>query len=357
MKNICFFSGDITRSGGTEKVACQIMNGLTEKFNISVISLTEGNQDMFYPLSQNIKRTVLFEQNPNGIKQYMNIVYKIRKYLQKNNIDILVDIDTILDMFSVTAVRFAKTKLVSWEHFNFYESMGNRLRVPIRKYITRFSDCVVTLTKEDQETFQNYFGKKHCIAQIYNPIELEQVKHEYDEMSNTIVSVGRLAKQKGFDYLIDVAELVFRRHPDWKWLILGEGDEREFLETKIAEKKLSQIKLVGRVNDVGAYLREAAMFVLTSRYEGFPLVLIEAKANLLPIVSFKCKTGPSEMIQDDVNGFLVDCFDIETMGNKICELIETKEKRVIFSKNALIDTDKMEFDLIIKTWDWLLENI
>lgn len=357
MKSICFFSGDITRSGGTEKVACQIMNGLVEKFNISVICLTESNQEMFYPLSQKIKHIALFEQNPNGFKQYVSIVRKIRRYLQQNNIDILIDVDTILDMFSVTAVRFTKTKLISWEHFNFYESMGNKLRVPIRKYITRFADCVITLTMEDQENFRNYFGRKHHIEQIYNPIEFEEAKHKHDETSKTIVSVGRLAKQKGFDYLVDVAELVFQKHPDWQWLVLGEGDERQLLETKITEKKLTQAKLLGRVSNVGDYLREAAMFVLTSRYEGFPLVLIEAKANLLPIVSFKCKTGPSEMIQDNVNGFLVECFDVKMMAKKICELIEMSEKRNFFSKNALLDTEKMEYDAIIKQWIELLNNI
>lgn len=357
MKNICFLSGDITRSGGTEKVACQIMNGLIEKFNISVISLTESNQEMFYPLSQKIKHIALFEQNPNGFKQYVSVVCKIRRYLQQNNIDILIDVDTILDMFSVTAVRFTETKLISWEHFNFYESMGNKLRIPIRKYITRFSDCVVTLTKEDQENFRNYFGKEHRIEQIYNPIEVKEAKHEYDETSRTIVSVGRLAKQKGFDYLVDVAELVFRKHPDWQWLILGEGDERELLEAKIAEKKLTQLKLIGRVNDVGAYLREAAMFVLTSRYEGFPLVLIEAKANLLPIVSFKCKTGPSEMIQDNVNGFLVECFDIKKMAEKVSELIDAQKKREDFSANALLDTEKMNYLQIINNWEELIDGL
>lgn len=357
MKNICFLSGDITRSGGTEKVACQIMNGLIEKFNISVISLTESNQDVFYPLAQEIKHIALFKQNPDGIKQYISIVYRIRQYLQQNNVDILVDVDTILDMFSIPATRFIKTKVISWEHFNFYESMENKLRVPIRKYLTRFSDCVVTLTMEDQENFRNYFGRKHRVEQIYNPIELETANHQYSETSKTIISVGRLAKQKGFDYLIDVAELVFLRYPDWQWIILGEGEERLLLESKIKEKKLKQVKLLGRVCNVEDYLRSTAMFVLTSRYEGFPLVLIEAKANLLPIVSFQCKTGPREMIRNGVNGFLVECFNVEKMADKICELIESKETRRNFSKMALIDTEKMDYLKVIFKWERLIDEL
>lgn len=129
MKKICFLSGDITRSGGTEKVACQIMNGLVTRYNISVISLTHSSDKMFYSLSPEIKRVALFQSNPNGIKQYFSIVHQIRKYLKINKIDILIDIDTILDMFSVVAVHGTRTKLIAWEHFNFSETMGNKLRV------------------------------------------------------------------------------------------------------------------------------------------------------------------------------------------------------------------------------------
>lgn len=357
MKKICFLSGDITRSGGTEKVACQIMNGLVTRYNISVISLTHSSDKMFYSLNPEIKRVALFQSNPNGIKQYFSIVHQIRKYLKINKIDILIDIDTILDMFSVVAVHGTRTKLISWEHFNFSETMGNKLRVPIRKHMTKYADCVVTLTKEDQKTYSDYFGKKLRVEQIYNPVEIIETKEEYDLNSKTIVSVGRLAKQKGFDYLLQVAEIVFKKHLDWEWIILGEGDEREALEETIEEKNLHQVKLIGRVNNVDEYLRKSSMFVMTSRYEGFPLVMIEAKANKLPVVSFKCKTGPAELVQDGVNGYLVDCFNTNAIAEKVCNLIEDTEKRNEFSKNALLDTEKLNYQEIMKQWENLLNEL
>ncbi len=357
MKKICFFSGDITRSGGTEKVACQIMNGLTAQYDISVISLTHSSEEMFYPLNSGIKKVALFDSNPNGIKQYFYVVKRIRKYLKTNNIDILIDIDTILDMFSATAVGGLKTKLIAWEHFNFHETMGNKLRVPIRKHMTKHADCVVTLTKEDRKTYSDYFGDKLRVEQIYNPVEITKTQGEYNLHSKTIISVGRLAKQKGFDMLVDVADKVLKEHTDWEWIILGEGDERESLEKKIAQKQIDNLKLLGRVSNVAEYMQKSAIYVMTSRYEGFPLVLIEAKANKLPVVSFSCKTGPAELVQDGVNGYLINCYDIQAMADRICELIVSPEKRVRFSNQSQDMTDILEYQTIIEQWIKIIESI
>jgi glycosyltransferase involved in cell wall biosynthesis len=357
MKKLCFFSGDITRSGGTEKVACQIMTGLWHKYEIEVLSLTHSNSQMFYSLPSQIKRMALFDRNPNGIKQYLAIVKKLRSYLKTNQVDVLIDIDTILDMFSVSAVKGFKTKLIGWEHFNFHETMGNRLRVPIRKHMTRYADCVVTLTKEDQKAYSDYFGDKLRVEQIYNPVEFSEKQTDYDVESKALISVGRLARQKGFDYLLDVAELVFAKHPDWEWLILGEGEERPALEETILAKQLSQVKLLGQVSHVDEYLKRSAMFVLTSRFEGFPLVLIEAKAQQLPVVSFRCQTGPSELVEDHINGYLIDCFEIQQMADRICELIENQEKRVAFSEKSRLGLERLDYSGIILQWERLLESI
>lgn len=357
MKRICFFSGDITRSGGTEKVGTQIAKGLCDQFDVTIISLTEENKELFYDIDSRVKHHALFDKNPDGIKQYISIVHRLRKFLVTNNIDVLIDIDTMLDMFAVPAAKLSKTKLIAWEHFNFFETMGNKLRVPIRKYITKFADCVVALTKEDQKNFLSYYGNGHRVEQIYNPIEIPASEHIYDMYSKIIISAGRLAYQKGFDMLIDVADIVLKKHTDWRWIILGEGDMRQELEKKIDCKKLHNLRLWGRVENVSEYMKKAAIYVMTSRYEGFPLVLIEAKASKLPVVSFKCATGPAELVQEDVNGNLVECFDIAAMADRINSLIENEEIRQCFSDNALLDTDKMNYKNIIQQWIKLIDKI
>ena len=354
---ICFFSGDITRSGGTEKVSSQIMNALCVSYDIFVISIAQQNDIPFYPIDNRISRSELFEKNPNGIRHYSAIVMRLRKYLIDNRIDLLIDIDTILDAFSVPAVRGTDIKLVAWEHFNFYETLGTRIRMPIRRFFTRKADAVVTLTREDKAYYSRAFRGKTRIEHIYNPISLPEKPPEYDIHSKTIVSVGRLARQKGFDYLIETADLVFASHPDWEWLILGEGDERQRLESMLAEKGLRQVRLVGRVENVEDYLAGASLFVMTSRFEGFPLALVEAKAAGLPAVSFRCRTGPSELIEEGVNGFLIDCFDVGQMAERICELIEDSGKRLTFSQRALDDTQKMDNKRVASQWKALLESL
>jgi glycosyltransferase involved in cell wall biosynthesis len=351
-----FLSGDITRSGGTENVACQIMNALCLNYDITVISLTEGQKETFYHLSEKIHRISLFKSLPSGVVHYFQIVRAIRNAIQ--NADILVDIDTILDIFSVPATIGLKTKLIAWEHFNFGESMGNRLRVPIRKIFTRMADYIVTLTKEDQNEYQRQFKRKKQIVQIYNPFCPIEHNSKYCINSRTLISVGRLASQKGFDILLNVAKLVLPKHPDWQWVILGEGPERNLLEDKIKhDHELLNVKLLGRVTNVNEYLLKSSIFVLTSRYEGFPLCLIEAKAAKLPIVAFSCKTGPTELIHDGINGYLVDCFNQNMMAERIEKLINDKELRQSFSDHALLDTEKMGLDYIKEQWVEVFEHL
>lgn len=356
-KKICFFSGDITRSGGTERVSAQIMNVLCDAYDVSVISLTEGQKRPFYAIDDSITRTSLFAENPDGVRQYFAIVRRLRKFLREEKIDLLIDIDTVLDAYSVPAVRGMGVKLVAWEHFNFYETMGTKIRMPIRRHFTRKADAVVTLTQEDKEYYTQAFKGKTRIEQIYNPIAIPEKPPEYNIYSKTIISIGRLARQKGFDFLIETAELVFAKHPDWEWLILGEGDQRQHLEAMLTKKRLDNVRLVGKVGNVEDYLSDAAIFVMTSRYEGFPLALVEAKAIGLPAVSFHCRTGPSELIEDGVNGFLIDCFDVEQMAERICELIEDRQKRLAFSARALDDTDKMDYERVTAQWKSLLESL
>ena len=266
-----------------------------------MIHLTEEAEKPFYAINDSVARASLFESSPDGMTRYFAIVRRLRRFLRAKRIDLLIDIDTVLDIFSVPAVRGLGVKLAAWEHFSFYETMGTRIRMPIRKHFTRKADAVVTLTREDKDYFTRAFRGQTRVVQIYNPIIFPRISAEYDDHSKTIVSIGRLAKQKGFDYLIETAETVFARHPDWEWLILGEGEERQTLEAMLAERQLRQVRLIGRVANVEDYLSESAIFVLTSRYEGFPLALVEAKAMGLPAVSFRCRTGPSELIEDGVN--------------------------------------------------------
>ena len=319
MKKICFFSGDITRSGGTERVGTVIANELHKKgqFEISIVSLWEDKKKTFFHLEQGIKRDTLFSDHISG-KRILTYVKAVRKYVENNQIDVLVDIDGILDLYSIPALKKNKCKLVSWEQFNYYVNPYVNYRKLTRKMAAKKADAIVVLTDEDKHFYEKETDVKTKLVRIHNPMPGNVNTTSYNMDSKTIISVGRYTEQKGFDILIDVANQVFSKHSDWKWLIIGDGEDKYDLQQKIEKYKLQKnIILKEHVDDINEYYRKAAMYVLTSRYEGFGLVLTEAKTQGLPCISFNCPAGPKEIIADGINGYLVDCFDIEQMAGKI----------------------------------------
>ena len=196
------------------------------------------------------------------------------------------------------------------------------------------------------------------IYQIYNPMVTNKAYKNYNLDSKLIISAGRLSKEKGFDYLVETAKLVLTKHQDWTWKILGDGEEREFIEKKIIEYGLKdRLILEGNVTNIEEYYRNAAMYVMTSRHEGFGLVLTEAKANQIPCVSFDCDMGPREIILDSINGYLIKCFEIKEMADKISWLIENDSIRLEFSNKALVDTEKYQLEVVIAKWINLFEGI
>lgn len=133
-----FFSGDITRSGGTERVSTVIANQLVKnkKFDICFLSLWENNDKLFYTLNDKIERYALFEKVTSG-KRILTYVYRLRKFVKSNNIDVLIDIDGILDLYSIPALRGAKCKLISWEQYSFYVNPHVGYRKITRKWAAK----------------------------------------------------------------------------------------------------------------------------------------------------------------------------------------------------------------------------
>lgn len=357
--NICFFSGDITRKGGTERVGTVVANELAKKqdYNISFLSLFEEKEVPSFFIHEKIRRHTLYIEKVSGIKHLLGYIRKIHKFVMKESIDILIDIDGILDMYSIPALIGTKTKLISWEQFNYYQNPYVNYRKYTRRIAARKADAIVVLTKEDKEYYMSNLKIKNMIKHIYNPIVLND-NANYNINSKNILSVGRMTEQKGFDYLVNVANIVLTKHPDWKWNLVGEGEEQEFLENRIHELKLQdKLILCGQVEHIESWYEKAGIYVMTSRYEGFGLVLTEAKSYHVPCVSFRCKAGPSEIILDEVNGYLIDCFDIKKMAEKICDLIENEEKRMEFSNRSLEDTEKYSIDNVMRKWEELFREL
>ncbi len=360
MKKICFLNGNMSRVGGTERVTSMIANELVKDsaYEIHVLSVTNPTMTSFFELHPFVYQATLLRKGDVDLKyDYFKIVKTLRQYLKTHQIDILIEVDVICNLYTIPATRWTKVKTISWEHFNYYSNNGSRLRDFSRKLTKYFSTHIVTLTEQDRRNYQEYLGIKDKITCIYNPIE-KIPETTYRSESKQIISVGQLRHIKGFDILCEVAKEVLPKHPGWTWLIIGEGAERPMLEKKIKEYHLEgRLVLTGNQKEMSHYYQDSSFFVMTSRYEGLPMTLLEAKSYQLPIVSFDCQTGPAELILSSENGYLVDMGDCKMMEQKVTELIENPSLRVRFSSNTLKDIKRFEMDEVIRKWIKLFHQI
>jgi glycosyltransferase involved in cell wall biosynthesis len=362
-KTICFFSGDITRSGGTERVSTMIANALAAQGNYRIffLSLVEQSEELFFELDQRIRHTALGKKWIHPGPGYLGIIPKLRRFLKQKKIDIIIDIDIVLDVLSIPAAHGLKTKIISWEHFNYDYEMESFYRRCILKYSVKRTDYIVTLTEGDSRAYRKNLNRKKNISAIYNPMQefsKEILLDDILQREKCLITVGRLIPRKGMDYLAKVAVPVLKKHPDWKWLVVGDGEEQSFLEDVIEKNQLKeQLILTGRTDDVGQYLIRAQIYVMTSRIEGLPMCLLEAKTFYLPSVSFDIPTGPNEIIEDGVNGYLIEAFDCKDMVKKLEQLMENEMLRKQFSEHAQDNLAKFQMEHILEDWNWLLEKL
>lgn len=354
MKKITFFIHNIYKMGGTERVVLLIANRLSEEFEVEIVSLHKEYETPFYKINKNIKVRDILGKELQPVKLYYPyLMHKVKKFLKDYKTDVFICAG--MGDVPLTIFMHNRCKYIAWEHFYSNQGKVGGIMWLGRVLSSKYADKVVVLTKKDMELNQKRFKTSGKIVQIYNPFNFEERDVKYDKESKKIVSCGRFTKQKGYDFLVNVAEKVFHLHPDWTWDIYGDGEEMNNIKKLIEEKNLeNKVILKGRTNQMYNLYKEYAMFVLTSRYEGLGMVNIEAHNSKLPIISFNCNCGPDEIIQDGINGYLIDCFDVDKMAEKINYLIENPDVRIRMSESTMLDKEKMQMENVIKEWKKIL---
>lgn len=359
-KKICFFSGDITRSGGTERVSVQLANALREeqRYEICFISLTEQGEEPFYELHPEIRRYRLSKKWISPGPGYLPLIGKLRKFLKEKKIDIIIDIDIVLDALSIPAVRRLKTKVVSWEHFTADFELSVLYRKMILRYSVKRSDYVIVLTDGDFKEYRERLGRTDCISRIYNPVAFMADQETETEKKNIILTVGRLVPEKGMEYIKEIAPKILKKYPDWQWILLGEGSERTDMERFIEENNLqNRLVLKGKTENVKEYLRQASMLVVTSRYEGLGMSMLEAREMKVPCISFDVKMGPRELIHNEGDGYLVKAFDCDEMIRRMEQLINSPQLRKQFAEDAFLCMDEFRLDKVTGQWEKILDAL
>ena len=215
-------------------------------------------------------------------------------------------------------------------------------------------DRFVVLTKADRRDWER---KLSNVEQIYNPLTIN-VKELSKLENERFVAVGRLSAEKNWPAMIEIWAKVLVRHPEWKLDIYGDGKLRDSLQKRIDAMGLrGKVTLCGADPDIAARMAQASGLLLTSEREGFGLVLIEAAACALPLVSSACPVGPLELIEDGVSGFLLPCGDTDAFVEAVCRLIEDRELRLRMGRNALEMSRKFSLDNVMGRWLELFRSL
>lgn len=361
MPNICFLLGGFQGGGGIGRVTSVLANALAEnrEYNVTTIAyLQKKNVPMLYKTSDKLHSYHLLESNMSMTKAILtkHLIRKTRQILIKENIDILVACGALYYPLGIFAVRGTSAKCFCWEHTDPAVRTDYRFQHICRKLAVRCADRVIVLTKSAEKYYKDVLKiEPSRLVQIYNPISEEAAKSEkYNADSKKIISVGRLSFQKNFSVLLDIAAKILPHYPDWSWDIYGAGEEYDSLLNKISRLSLEgRVRLMGQVDNIYERYGDYSMQVMTSRYEGFPMTLIEGAVNRLPLVSFDIKTGPDEIIADGENGFLIPPNDSEKMQEKIEYLITHPEERKKMSENAFRSMEQFRMSGILKQWSSL----
>ena len=379
--NIVYINKSMAQWGGVERVYCDKMNYLSKKhgYNITLITYEQGNHPIpyhlddkikvidldvrFFPLFKNnaIQRQILFLQKLRLLKS------KLNKALKEINPDYVVLTTYELDKFPCILslpYRFIVESHIWMEEILQSKKHNNILAKVISNFIDRRrisymnnAQYLVTLTNADKENWKKYIDIPiavipNMVTKGFNTIST------YSTESKRIICVGRLVPQKGFDYLMEAWNLIAKKYDSWEIEIFGDGDLKTTLNNKITEYNLSDsMKIHNPTDKIFDEYNNSSIYVLSSRFEGFPLVLLEAMSCGLPCVAFDCPHGPSDIITHGEDGLIVPLGDIRKLAEAIEWMITHREERLRMSNNARLKAQRYTAEAIMPQWVEFFEKI
>ena len=355
--------------GGRERVVCGTCNDLVEFYDVYCVNLWKNTPA--YPILDKVHMVYLHERRQRLRYALSGSVSALRRLIKEEGIELVLcdGASAVLETFLAT--RGLAVKILYREHTGIKiwreqarasakKLLNQRL---IQTLIEKATDRIIVLTEKEADDYVNGFHvPREKIQVVYNYMDgrLFDVPMPYDDSSKRLITVGRIVWQKGYEYMVDVAKKVFAKHPDWHWDIYGEGEAKytEKVAALLKKNGLEKwVSLKGVSDQIYDLYKNYGIYVMTSRHEGLPMVLLEAKAKRLPLVSFDIHAGPSDIILDGVNGYLVKPFDVEAMAERIDFLIEHPEVRRAFSARAYDNIDGFRKEAVMKQWVDLINDV
>ena len=377
MKIYYIYTALVTK-GGADRVIAEKANWLAEHgHEIAIITDTQMGREPVFPLSPKVRLIDLavdFSQEyGHGFLVRIWMYYKLMRQYRRMVTDVLMKdrpdivISTLgRDISFITKIKDGSIKIGeahTTKHFirNFHLLEQRNV---IFKYLTKFFrwhmdrqvnrlDALVVLTSQDEHDW----GDKIPIYVIPNSFPFYPDKPSLCENKQAII-VGRYNSAKGYNYLIDAWKIVYQKHPDWIINIFGSGEYKDRVRKQIQDNGLQDVVIMNNPIDhiMEEYLK-SSIYVMSSVFEGFAMVLLEAMSCGLPCVSFDCPYGPRNVITDGEDGILVEYLNSQALADNICKLIENEELRKRMGSNGRRNVLRFSRETIMPQWVELFKSL
>ena len=365
-------------AGGVERVLTIKANYFAEQFGYDItIILTDGKGKPFaYPLSEKIKVVNLdvnFEElwTCSFMKKVWVYLKKQREYKRKLTAELMrirPDItDSLLrrELNFITSIKDGSRKIgelhvnrANYRNFeanetNWFKELFSKFWMKSLIRHLKKLDRFVVLTEEDKQAWVELDN----VMAIHNPVSFKSVQVS-PLTAKRVIAVGRYAYQKGFDMLLQAWKLVEQQNPDWELAVYGDGDRTPY-ERQIDQLAINRDRchLYPPTKQIQAEYTQSSIFVVSSRFEGLSMALLEAVSCGLPVVSFACPCGPRDVITDGVDGILVENGNVEKLAEQLLSVMQDPERIQRMGKAAQKKAEQFQIEYLARQWKSLFESL
>ena len=357
---IVFVAGSL-RGGGAERVLTLLANELSVRHHDVTIITKAPECD--YVLKENIKWKPLFSKEDiktsiiDKISRRFTFLPRLINTIKNENPDVVISFLVGMNGQVILISRLLDIPVIASEHTNYQADMGLFSWIE-RRWVYKLANAVTVLTQYDYSNYYSHFLKNVHI--MPNPVSFTPI-NKLILREKTILAAGSLNRWsiKGFDNLLKFFSNVVKVHPDWKLKIAGSGEEGKKYLMQLANELNIQddVEFLGFCPNIDEVMQQSSIFVLSSRYEGFGMVLAEAMSQGCACISFDCVAGPNEIIENGIDGVLVENQNIKQMENEICRLIEDENLREDLAENAIEKVQRFSIQQIVDRWTDLIKTV
>ncbi len=382
-------------AGGVPRTVLNLANAFAERYQVEIISLYRGRDEPLYAIDPRIEVSYLLDGRPRTPKERSHrrlhlsrdsevadprhkaldsqpsttfssemdhtvsalTDHVLREKLASLRPGVLISTRPALHA-AMAHLAPPHVLTIAQDHMNFEARTRGANRMRWLKEVGDRIDCLALLTAADAADYARVVRNGPLVVDVPNALTWPIAAEPAALTSRTVIAGGRLVEQKGFDRLISAYAPIAESHPDWRLMIYGMGRLQQRLEQQIADLGVGeQVLLPGYSDDFDGELHRASVYAMTSRFEGFPMVLLEAMSKGLPMVSYDCPRGPAEVVADGRNGRLVDDGDAAGFTAALRQLMDDDEARARMGAAAYEDAQQYEVGHIVDRWAELFDRL